>query len=206
MTDAPFRWAAGGLFLVGMAAAGWFRGRAAGSFVRHSHLERGISSRDEGPVVRVGLRLCGVLLYGAIFAFLIRPDWIAWARAPLPGGVRWAGLPVGALGMGFAAWALAHLGKNVTHTVALRDEHELVTTGPYHLLRHPLYLGGSVWILGFSLLSASALILAAGLSGWAFLAVRTRREEEKLEERFGDAWREHAGRTGRFLPRLRPNP
>lgn len=202
MSEVPFRWAVGALLVLGMAVAIRFRGRAAGSYVRHSHFEKGISSRDEGPIVRVGLRVFGILLYGGILVFLVHPSWLDWSRLSLPLAVRWAGVPLGVLGIAWAGWALAHLGRNVTHTVALRDDHELVTSGPYGSVRHPLYLGGSGWIFGVVLLSESALILGAALVTFVFLAVRTGREEAKLEERFGDAWREYARRTGRFFPRL----
>lgn len=202
MSDLAFRWAVGALLAAGLGVAIRFRGRAAGSYVRQGHLEKGVSSRDEGPVVRIVLRAFGLLLYGSILLFVVHPAWLEWARLSLPGVLRWAGLPLGAGGMAWAGWALAHLGRNVTHTVALREDHQLVTTGPYRWVRHPLYLGSAAWILGAILLSESALVLGAAAVTFAALAVRTGREEAKLAERFGDAWLEYAEATGRFLPRL----
>lgn len=79
----------------------------------------------------------------------------------------------------------------------------LVTRGPYHRLRHPIYFAGLLIFPGAGALTANLFILAAGLAGLAILAIRTPREEALLLEEFGDEYRDVMARTGRWLPRMR---
>ncbi len=81
----------------------------------------------------------------------------------------------------------------------------MVTGGPYRYVRHPMYTAIAIFGLGlFVLAPANWLILVPGVLGFGVLmAVRIRREEEVMVEQFGDAYREYAQRTGRFLPRWR---
>ena len=51
------------------------------------------------------------------------------------------GLVLFALGLGFAVWARVHLGRNWGTPMSQKNEPELVTSGPYHLIRHPIYPG-----------------------------------------------------------------
>jgi protein-S-isoprenylcysteine O-methyltransferase Ste14 len=97
---------------------------------------------------------------------------------------------------------LSNLGKNLTDTVATRKDHSLVTSGPYRFVRHPFYLSGLVSLVGGSLATANWFLLLAGLLPLGFLVVRTKTEEQKLIERFGDEYRNYMARTGRFFPRF----
>ena len=99
-------------------------------------------------------------------------------------------------------WLFSSLGKNVTPTVAIRKEHSLVTYGPYRWVRHPLYSVGLVLFLGLSLLAANWFIALAVLCGSPILALRTRIEEARLIEKFGDDYRQYMKTTGRYFPRL----
>ena len=94
-------------------------------------------------------------------------------------------------------------GKNLTDTVVTRREHTLVTHGPYRWVRHPFYDVVLLWGLSVSLLTANWLMALLGLSAFAMMVVRTRIEEEKLIDRFGDEYRTYMARTGRFLPHVR---
>jgi protein-S-isoprenylcysteine O-methyltransferase Ste14 len=79
----------------------------------------------------------------------------------------------------------------------------MVTTGPYGWVRHPLYGAWVVLLSGYSLLTSSWAVAIAGLAAIATVVRRIPTEEEGLQARFGDAYRDYAARTGRFLPRLR---
>jgi protein-S-isoprenylcysteine O-methyltransferase Ste14 len=78
-----------------------------------------------------------------------------------------------------------------------------VTDGPYYWVRHPFYDVVFLWILSMSLLIANWLMALSGFSVFAMMVIRTRIEEEKLIERFGDEYRAYISRTGKFLPHLR---
>lgn len=95
------------------------------------------------------------------------------------------------------------IGTNTTPTVETREKHELVTTGPYRWVRLPLYTVGTMLFGPLSLLAANWFMGLASLVVLVMLMVRSRKEEEKLIERFGDEYREYMKRTGGLLPKLK---
>ena len=117
-------------------------------------------------------------------------------------GVRWAGFVIGLLSLGLMWWTLTTLGRNLTDTVVTRREHALVTGGPYRFVRHPYYVTTLLLVVAAFLLTENLLIGIPGLAVFVLLAIRSRTEEQKLVERFGDTYREYARRTGRFVPWL----
>jgi protein-S-isoprenylcysteine O-methyltransferase Ste14 len=78
----------------------------------------------------------------------------------------------------------------------------LVTTGPYRWVRHPFYVSVLLLVCGAALLAANWFIGVCGLLVFALQAIRTRIEERKLVERFGEEYRLYMKRTGRFAPRF----
>lgn len=158
---------------------------------------------QEGAFILFGLRLSGLpWLIGGI-VWMIDPKLMAWASVPLPLWLRWCGFVlIGIWGVLFV-WTFQTLGKNLTDTVVTRKVHSLVTTGPYRYVRHPFYLAFFVAVLGGSIVTANWFLFLGSLLPFAFLVARTRIEEEKLVERFGDEYRDYMAKTGRFLPRLR---
>lgn len=78
----------------------------------------------------------------------------------------------------------------------------LVTSGPFALCRNPMYLGHIIFLAGLALTLESWLAgaLAVGTAVW--FQFRVRRDERRLEERFGEPYREYAARVKRWLPGL----
>jgi protein-S-isoprenylcysteine O-methyltransferase Ste14 len=170
--------------------------------IRSQATREKLARSEEGVFILIGLRLCGLLAFVALAAYLINPSWMGWASVPLPTWLRWIG---GCLAV-FAVppllfWTFHSLGKNLTDTVVARRDHTLVTHGPYRWVRHPFYDVVLLAVVSMSLLSANWLLAVLGLVAFAMIVVRTRIEEEKLVERFGDEYRAYMERTGRFLPR-----
>ena len=95
------------------------------------------------------------------------------------------------------------LGTNITDTVVTRARHTLVTDGPYRWVRHPFYVAFALAMAADSLVTANWFLALTGALAVALIAIRTRTEEEKLIERFGDQYRHYMERTGRFIPRLK---
>jgi protein-S-isoprenylcysteine O-methyltransferase len=112
-----------------------------------------------------------------------------------------------ALGLYAAAMLLSAAGTLgrflVPQAVALPD-HVLVTRGPYRLLRHPAYSGDLALWLGAALGTANLLLLALWPLYLVAVDAQARLEEQVLDARFGPEYREWAGRTGRFVPRVWP--
>jgi protein-S-isoprenylcysteine O-methyltransferase Ste14 len=162
-----------------------------------------LAPREEGIFIRIGLRLCGLLAMIALVAYLINPSWMIWAAVPLPSWLRWIGALLAVFGVPLLLfWTFHSLGKNLTDTVVTRRDHTLVTHGPYRWVRHPFYDVVLVGVVSMSLLTANWFLALFGLTAFAMIVARTRTEEEKLIERFGDGYRAYMARTGRFLPRL----
>ena len=86
-----------------------------------------------------------------------------------------------------------------------REQHTLVTRGPYRWIRHPFYDSAALLMMAVSLIAANWFLLLTGGLAFVLLVVRTQTEEEKLLARFGEAYRAYMKRTGRFLPRTRAN-
>jgi protein-S-isoprenylcysteine O-methyltransferase Ste14 len=171
--------------------------------IRSQATREKLARREEGIFILIGLRLCGLLGLIAIASNLINPSWMIWSSIALPTWLRWVGALLAVLGVPpLLFWTFHSLGKNLTDTVVTRRDHTLVTHGPYRWVRHPFYDVLLLWVVSMSLLTANWLLAVFGLRAFAMLVVRTRIEEDKLIERFGDQYRAYMARTGRFLPRL----
>jgi protein-S-isoprenylcysteine O-methyltransferase Ste14 len=158
---------------------------------------------QEGTFILFGLRLSGLPCFFGSIAWMIDPQWMAWSSVPIPVWLRWIGFGIVLLWGLLLVWTFHHLGNNLSDTVVTRKEHTLVTTGPYRYVRHPFYLAGVVGVVGGSLVTANWFLFLAACVPISFLVARTRIEEEKLVERFGDEYRDYMAKTGRFLPRRR---
>jgi protein-S-isoprenylcysteine O-methyltransferase Ste14 len=196
MNDKIFRILAVIIFLTGVSTSIYFRSKA--------EREGGekISLTDEGTFMLIALRLAGLTFWLSVFAYMLNPDWMTWSRISLPGWARWLGVGLGVLGDILAWWVFTNLGNNVTPTVVTRQNARLVTSGPYRWVRHPLYLMGLISYIGFALLAENWFIALFTFLAFALLAIRARKEEARLIEKFGDEYRSYMKITGRFFPRL----
>lgn len=158
---------------------------------------------QEGAFILFGLRLSSLPWFVGGIIWMVDTRLISWASVPLPLWLRCSGFILIALWGILLVWTFHTLGKNLTDTVVTRKDHTLVTTGPYRYVRHPFYLGFFIAAIGGSIVTANWFLFVASLLPFAFLIARTRIEEEKLVERFGDEYRVYMARTGRFWPRLR---
>jgi len=162
-----------------------------------------LDRRQEGLLILLTLRPLGIATMVGLIVFMVNPTAMAWSSIDLPVSLRWAGVGLGVLATGLLLWTLTNLGKNLTDTVVTRRTHTLVSTGPYRWVRHPFYGGVTLTIVANGLAAANWFLLVAGGLVVMLLVVRTRTEEAKLVERFGDSYRLYVERTGRFLPRMR---
>lgn len=122
--------------------------------------------------------------------------------AVLPGGeaLRWVGFALYTVGFALMVFAPMYLGKQFSAYVTLQEGHELITTGPFAVLRHPRYAGCVYWGLGLPLVFASLPGLVVGVIYGALFLWRIHDEERLLDEHFQDEWRTYAGRTKRLVP------
>jgi protein-S-isoprenylcysteine O-methyltransferase Ste14 len=128
--------------------------------------------------------------------------WLQTRFVPDTALVQWLAVLVAAAGVAVAFWARFHLGANWSGVVTLKENHELIRTGPYRTIRHPIYTGILLVFLGNVLLVGQVRGLLALAIIWASFYIKARREESFLGQEFGASFNEHIQRTGMFLPKL----
>lgn len=121
--------------------------------------------------------LLALALYGAIERTL-------WERGII-------GLPLLWSGALLRAFSYRALGRHYTVTVFVREDHSLVTSGPYRWLRHPLHLGFNLEMLGLALVVPGTLSLGLAGLGLLVLFLRNRIEERALVEGLGENYRRY---------------
>jgi protein-S-isoprenylcysteine O-methyltransferase Ste14 len=112
-----------------------------------------------------------------------------------------AGLALFMPGLGFAIWARIHMGRNWGTPMTQKEEPELVTSGPYRLVRHPIYSGILVAGLGTALGLSWWWLIAVGLAAIYFLYSATV-EERYLTQQFADSYPLYKRSTKMLLPFL----
>ena len=130
---------------------------------------------------------------------------VTWLTARVvPSGVIWfwAALALVALGLAFAVAARVWLGGNWSGAVTIKQEHELIRSGPYRWVRHPIYTGLLVALLGSVLAQGELRSLIALALFIMAVHRRIKLEEAFLEQEFGDAYRQYR----REVPSLIPLP
>jgi protein-S-isoprenylcysteine O-methyltransferase Ste14 len=143
-----------------------------------------------------------------LFAFylLFRPEahyrWLGVRFFPAGAAWEWIGVALTAAGVAIAIWARWHLGSNWSGVVTLKEGHELIRTGPYRSVRHPIYTGMLLGLLGTLIALGEVRGLIALACAWLSFYVKARREESFLAQEFGPAFSEHQRNTGMFFPRL----
>ena len=164
---------------------------------------RPLSASQDIPAIRLFLGVLGILGFGPP-VWLINPNWLGAAAIGLPDWARWSGAGMAVAGLALLAWAHQTLGANFNTLLTLQTQHQLITTGPYRWVRHPMYSAIVLWELGVALITANALVVALPLAFALFFILRVAPEEAMMAKAFGDPYQSYRQRTGRFVPRLLP--
>jgi protein-S-isoprenylcysteine O-methyltransferase Ste14 len=113
-------------------------------------------------------------------------------------------LLLGAAAILTTRFAILHLDKQWRLDAALNANHKLVQSGPYALVRHPIYAGMFVMLLAAGLLLARWPVLIASVVTFVIgTEIRVRAEEKLLKSRFGEAFDAYAGRVSAYVPFVR---
>lgn len=145
------------------------------------------------------LALAGALVFALWFSIGV----LGQRFAPASPELRLTGIALTAAGLALAFWARYHLGRNWSSQITLKEGHTLVCTGPYRYLRHPIYSGILLALVGTALsVGLYRALLGVAL---AFLAFwwKARQEDAWLARAFGEQFERQRRRTGRLLPRFR---
>ncbi len=145
---------------------------------------------------------CQVVLLLALIVPTTGDDWV------VSGGLRLVGLAFIIGGLVLVGLASGRLGPALTATPVPNGRGGLRTDGLYRLVRHPIYSGVLLIVIGLVLRSGRWLSVAVGVATISFFHTKAQWEERKLREHFAD-YEAYSKVTPRFLPRLsqvfRPN-
>jgi protein-S-isoprenylcysteine O-methyltransferase Ste14 len=149
-----------------------------------------------------------------------RQQWLYWAMvvagaalmvanfATGAGGTQWMRFDtweqvtfvVTAAGLGFTWWARIHLGTLWSGSVTRKAHHKIIKTGPYAIVRHPIYAGLSLALLGTALLRPGWLGFAGAAIIVASFVIKYRLEEQFLMEELGPEYRAYRKKTPALVP------
>ena len=156
-----------------------------------------------------GSRLAAIclLLIGCLFLVGIssfRPAWIRLNTRFLPDtlALRIMGDVTVLIGLITALWARTVLGGNWSGSVTFKENHELIVRGPYRFVRHPIYTGILLMILGTAIISGRAVAFLALIIGFLIYWQRLRQEEALLTKHFPETYPGYKSRTKALIPFL----
>lgn len=144
-----------------------------------------------------------VLALIATLVYIIFPNLVSWASIQLPAWVRWLGVGIAVAGFLLLEWSHRALGRNWSDQPRITETQQLVQSGPYRWIRHPIYTS-------FLLILGSTLLITANwFVGGLWIAavssdglIRIRYEEAAMLKKFGDDYIDYQRRTGLILPRI----
>jgi protein-S-isoprenylcysteine O-methyltransferase len=104
-------------------------------------------------------------------------------------------------GLAFLVWGRAHLGRNWSQIVTVKEGHELVTSGPYRTVRHPMYTGALIALIGSAIVSGGPWIFLLIILGIIFLR-RVGAEDRLMAQQFPSEYPAYKARTKALVPYL----
>ena len=191
-----FRWFALATLISTLGISTYYRHRA------RQESEK-IPRRNERPLMVLARVVMALPLFGGILIYLANPGLMEWASFTAPLWSRWAGVGLGLVTVPSAYWVFSSIGHNISETVLTKEQHELVTHGPYRWIRHPLYTTSLVMIAAIGLMASNGFILLFGFIAFVGIEVAVIPAEERvLLDTFGVKYRDYMQGTGGLFPRL----
>ena len=149
------------------------------------------------PATGLGYLLVSVVIFNLLFKTELMED----ARlVPHDGPVPLLAAVCGIAGLAITLWARVMLGRNWSGSITHKEDHELVERGPYRFVRHPIYTGMLLMVIGSALVrdtwdAAAAIVLFAAVHIW-----KLRQEEALMTRYFPDSYPAYRTRTKALVP------
>jgi protein-S-isoprenylcysteine O-methyltransferase Ste14 len=131
-------------------------------------------------------------------------EWLNERLWPRSLAAYWIGVALLAAGLGFSVWARVYLGRNWSGSVTVKADHELIRTGPYAYVRHPIYTGLIAALLGTAIASGTLRAALGLLIVVASFLYKLRLEEAFMRETFPDQYPGYAASVPRLIPFTKP--
>jgi protein-S-isoprenylcysteine O-methyltransferase Ste14 len=160
--------------------------------------------RRESLTARIGY-LAALAVGGLLIAWGDVPwSWLGARLWPRSSGAYWFGVALIAAGLAFAVWARVYLGRNWSGSVTVKEGHELIRSGPYALVRHPIYTGLITAVAGTAIASGTV----GALLGFAVIAASLLRklqaEERFMSETFPGEYERYSATVPPLIPFTKP--
>jgi protein-S-isoprenylcysteine O-methyltransferase len=137
-----------------------------------------------------------------VFGYPAHPDWFNQSALTVTQPLAFAALGIVLCGVAFAIWARLTLGENWSAAPSIQQDHALILRGPYRIVRHPIYTGILIALLGSALqrgLIRNFLgVLVCGVSLWLKIEV----EEQFMLQRFGNDYLRYRREVSTLVPFL----
>src|ERR1700756_3949628 len=147
-----------------------------------------------------------------VLIFVIAIALLSMPRIPLPGlyvqlwpsgyWPFWLGAALTVAGLLFAVWAREHLGRNWSRSVTIKPRHELITTGPYAVVRHPIYTGILTGFLGMAIAISQVRGFIVLVLIFLVFWLKLRMEEKWMRSQFGETYATYAQQPAALVPSL----
>lgn len=158
--------------------------------------------RHEGVGLFIGRVVMFFTLIAILLLYAIHHPWMEALDFYLPTWLRWLGFAIGVASIALLIWAQIELGRQFSPQLQLRQEHQLIITGPYSRVRHPLYTALFGFGLSLAMVSANWFFVAFFVLSLFGLVIRIPKEEQMMLDQFGDEYRQYMQRTGCFIPKF----
>lgn len=153
--------------------------------------------RDDKPHLGQSFALMFAMIAAFVAPHLAIFRFVEFAPVgAVPSGV---GLIVCLAGMALLVWARQSLGKNWSQTVSAKQDHELITSGPYRLVRNPMYTGGILACIGSAIVAGGAFVFLLALLMPLFVW-RVSAEDRLMARQFPDEYPDYRRRTKGLIP------
>lgn len=146
------------------------------------------------------------LLVGAVLIGARELPWLPLTLRLWPHSLTayWIGLALLVAGLAFACWARVHLGRNWSGSVTVKEGHELIRSGPYAYVRHPIYTGLITAVLGTAIVSGTVRAALGLVIITVSLLRKLRTEEGFMRETFPGEYQRYSADVPALIPFTKP--
>jgi protein-S-isoprenylcysteine O-methyltransferase Ste14 len=142
----------------------------------------------------------GAIPFFLLFTSKLRLGMLAQRLYPDQRVFASAGVGLTAAGLAIAIWARLMLGRHWSATVTIKHQHQLICTGPYAVVRHPIYSGLLLALFGTAFVVGEVRGFAAVAIAFGAWFIKSRTEERFMVEKFGGEYEEYRRHTCAFVP------
>jgi len=162
--------------------------------------KRAVERADLGRRLAYGIPV--VLGFSLMFSDRWPIPWLDRRVLPRTQELAIAAIALTLAGMAFAVWARVHLGRNWSSAPTIKEQHQLIRSGPYRLVRHPIYTGLLIALAGTFLANGRVRGALSLVVVWLAFDIKRRIEEDFMVQTFGPQYEDYRRSTGALFPRL----